>query len=120
MSTAEAEYMALASAAQESVWMERLVSSIITGIDTSKGIVIFEDNQSAIGMSEHQSYHGRTKHVDIKYHFIREQVAANRVRLRYCKSCDMIADILTKALCGPQFKKLRARMGMAPEVQLSN
>ena len=120
LSTAEAEYMALASAAQESVWMERLVSSIITGIDTSKGIVIFEDNQSAIGMSEHQSYHGRTKHVDIKYHFIREQVAANRVRLRYCKSCDMIADILTKALCGPQFKKLRARMGMAPEVQLSN
>ena len=63
-------------------------------------------------MSKNNQYHDRTKHIDIKFHFVREQVAAGAVDLRYCKSKDMLADIFTKGLCGPQFKKLRSRMGL--------
>ena len=105
LSTAEAEYMALASAIQEAVSMRHLVS-VLNGNENglTKPTLIFEDNQSAICMAKNQKYHGRSKHIDIKFHFVREQVAAGSVDLKYCRSEDMIADILTKGLCGPQFK----------------
>ena len=57
--------------------------------------------------------HGRTKHVDIKYHFIRDLVEAKRVKLVYCASENMIADMLTKGLPIKQFEKLRELAGVA-------
>jgi hypothetical protein len=114
LSTAEAEYVALSSATQEAIWMERLVSSIQCEL-TSKPIVVYEDNQSAICMTKHQQFHGRAKHIDIKHHFVREKVAANEVEVRYCKSVDMVADILTKPLCAPKFNKLKSMLGMVFE-----
>ena len=77
LSTAEAEYMALASAAQEAVWMRHSVR-------ICEPTVIFEDNQSAICMAKNPQFHGRAKHIGIKYHFIREQVSNNTIKLRYC------------------------------------
>ena len=63
---------------------------------------ILEDNQSAICLAKNQSIHGRTKHIDIKYHFIRDAVEAGKIKLVYCASEDMIADMgvvmLTKEL----------------------
>ena len=66
-------------------------------------------------MSKNQQYHGRTKHIAIKYHFVREKVAADIVRIPYCKSEDMLADIFTKPLCAPRFKKLTGMIGMLTE-----
>ena len=57
-------------------------------------------------------FHGRTKHIDIKFHYVREQMTTGNIVLNYCKSCDMVADIFTKGLCSPQFKKLRSMMGL--------
>ncbi len=71
LSTAEAEYMALASATQEAVWMRKLLADLQN--KTEKTTVIFEDNQSAIFMAKNPQYHGCAKHIDIKYHFIRDQ-----------------------------------------------
>ena len=69
LSTAEAEYMALASAIQEAIWLRQLISNLrIAESETTKPTTIMEDNQSAICMSKNQQYHGRTKHIDIKYH----------------------------------------------------
>ena len=113
LSTAESEYMALSSAIQEAIWLRRLIANLLNSKDMLMNpTIIHEDNNSAIFMAKNNQYHDRTKHIDIKFHFVREQVAAGTVDLRYCKSKDMLADIFTKGLCGPQFKKLRSRMGL--------
>ena len=75
-------------------------------------VTLYEDNQSTIQMGKNQQYHGRTKHVSIKYHFVREKVASGAVEIRYCRSEDMIADIFTKPLSARRFKKLCDMIGI--------
>ena len=84
LSTAEAEYMALASAAQEAVWMQRLQNDLNEA--SVKLTLIYEDKQSTICMAKNPRYHGRAKHIDIKFHYIREQVAKKAIQLEYCES----------------------------------
>ena len=110
LSTAEAEYMALASTAQEAIWMRRLTSDLKNGPTT--GTVIFEDNRSAICMAQNPQFHGRTKHIAIKFHFIREQVKNGNIELKHCETKEMVADMLTKGLYRDQFTKLRKMAGM--------
>ena len=92
LSTAEAEYIALTSAAQESLWLHQLLADLQKKKEPAKAMVIFEDNQSAISMAKNPSFHGRSKHIAIKNHFIREQVNSGNINLRYCRTNDMIAD----------------------------
>ena len=112
-STAEAEYVALSAAAQEAVWLQQLTSDLLN--KSIQETTILEDNQSAICLTKNQQVHGRTKHIDIKYHFIRDMVEAGRIKLKYCASEDMVADMLTKRLSIRQFEKLR-RMGGVGEL----
>ena len=113
LSTAEAEYMALASAVQEAIWLERLISDLLGSKEET--VTVYEDNMSTICMGKNQQYHGRTKHISIKYHFVREKLAEGVVRIPYCKSEDMLADIFTKPLCAPRFKKLCKMLGMVEQ-----
>ena len=110
LSTAEAEYIALASTAQEAVWLRQLTTELGNG--SAEVTTIFEDNQAAISMSKNPQFHGRAKHISIKYHFVREQVSDGTVRLKYCRTQDMVADILTKGLHRDQFTKLRMISGI--------
>lgn len=110
LSTAEAEYIALSSAVQEALWIKQLLLDMKE--DTKTPITMYEDNQAAINMTKNPNYHGRAKHVDIKYHFIRDQVDKNTVNITYCPTNDMIADILTKGLHKGQFVKLRKLAGV--------
>ena len=105
LSTAEAEYIALASTAQEAVWLRQLTTELGSGL--TEATTIFEDNQAAISMSKNPQYHGRAKHISIKYHFIREQVNNGIVTLKYYLTRDMLVDMLTKGLHRDQFMKLR-------------
>ena len=73
---------------------------------------LYEDNQSAICLAKNRQVHGKTKHVEIKYHFIRDLVEAGRIKLTYCPSEDMVADMLTKGLHTQQFEKLRCLAGV--------
>ena len=106
LSTVEAEYIALAKAAQELIWLQRLL------MDMNKNPVdpmtIFEDKQSTIEMTKNPQYHGKAKHIDIRFHYIREMVTMNKIELKYCKSDKMIADILTKGIGKIQFAKVRS------------
>ena len=70
-------------------------------------MAIFEDNQSAICVAKNQQTSGQMKHIDIRYHFVRELVEAGRIKLVYCSTEQIIADMLTKGLAIQQFKKLR-------------
>lgn len=110
LSTAEAEYVALSSAAQESIWLRQLLMELGSSPETPT--VIFEDNLSTIAMTKNPQFHGRAKHIDIKHHFIREQVSHGTVQLEYCPTTDMTADILTKGLSRETFVKLRAKSGV--------
>ena len=75
-------------------------------------LTIFEDNQSAIQMSKNPQFHGRAKHIAIKFHFIRELVSNGTVKLQYCPTEEMIADMLTKGLSHDRFVKLRHMAGV--------
>ena len=109
-STTEAEYVALSTACQEGIWLGRLLDDI--SIKQHDPTVIYEDNQGAIQLSKNPKFHSRTKHIDVSYHYIREQVNQNTVSVKYCASEDMLADIMTKGLSKVQFQKFRDMLGV--------
>jgi hypothetical protein len=96
LSSTEAEYIALASAIQEAVYLKTLLADLCNPNDES--VLIFVDNQGAIKISKNNITSNRTKHIDIKYHYCREKVQDGTVRLDYIPSEFMLADILTKAV----------------------
>ena len=111
LSTCEAEYMALAEAAREAVWLRNLMMDILrSGPDAP--ITIYEDNQSAMKLVYNPVDHQRTKHIDIRYHFTREAVEDNLVQLTYVPSEDMVADQLTKPLPFVSLIRHRLEMGL--------
>ena len=117
LSTAEAEYIALSSAAQETVWIRRLVTEL--GDKPEGPTTLMEDNQSAIAMAKNPQFHGRAKHIDIRHHFIRERVNGGDIKLVYCPTGDMLADMLTKGLNQHQLKNLMDRAGVRPLDELN-
>ena len=96
LSSTEAEYMGLAAATQEALFLKNLMIELDPMYDCNNPIIIFEDNQSAISLAENQIHHARTKHIDCKYHFIREQVLCKCITVQYLETSKMIADSLTK------------------------
>ncbi|KAG2958119.1 hypothetical protein PC120_g28376 [Phytophthora cactorum] len=96
LSTSEAEYIALSLAIQEGKWIHRLLCEILAAAnETGPELMIREDNQSCIKMTKNPVNHGRAKHIDIKYHHIRDEVKRGEVRLQYCETSVMLADIMT-------------------------
>ena len=84
------------------MWMRQLTTEL--GNAPTEPTTIFEDNQSAIATTKNPQYHSRSKHVSIKYHFIREQVRNGTVRIEYCPSKEMIADVYQSTTLGSVFK----------------
>ena len=68
-------------------------------------------------MANNPQFHGRTKHIPIKYHYIREQVTNEKLELRQCRTNDMIANMMTEGLRGVQFEMLRLMAGVAPMIE---
>ena len=81
-------------------------------ICTDQPITIYCDNTSAISLNKNPVMHSRTKHIPIKYHFLREQVAEQNIALEYISTKEQIADIFTKPLSQEAFKRLRQKMGV--------
>jgi len=108
LSTAEAEYTALSGAAQECIWLRQLEDEL--GSPSEGPTLIFEDNQSTIAMAKNSQFHGHAKHIDIHHHFIREQVELGTIKLDYCPTIDMTADMMTKGLNREQHCKLREKV----------
>ena len=100
----------MASATQEAVWLRKLATDV--KLDFKGPVLIYEDNQSTIAMSKNPQFHGRSKHIDIKFDFVRDQCNVNAIQLKYCPTDDMIADVFTKGLSHVKFKRLRNMLGM--------
>ena len=90
--------------------MRRLLGDI--GFTQNAPTIVYRDNQGAISLSVNPKDHTRTKHIDIKYHYVREKVAEKQLDIRYCATGEMVADTLTKGLPKPAFEKFRAEMGV--------
>jgi len=73
---------------------------------------IYCDNKSAIALSKNPVFHGRSKHIDIRFHKIRELIAEKEVVIEYCPTEEQIADIFTKPLKTESFYKLKKMLGM--------
>lgn len=110
LSTTEAEYVAQTHAAKEALWLRSLIGQIFGGLE--KPTTLYADNQSAIALAQDQQYHARTKHIDIRYHFIRWIIAEGKIKLVYCPTAEMVADTLTKALPSPKVKHFASALGL--------
>ncbi len=97
LSTAEAEYVAATHAAKECIWLRRLIGNIF-GHLISIPTPMYCDNQAALRLVTNDNYHARTKHINIRFHYIRQTVADKHIKLKYCPTDDMTADILMKPL----------------------
>jgi hypothetical protein len=109
VSTAEAEYMAAASAVKEALWLRQLLCDLGYDLDA---VMINADNQSAIKLLRNPVFSARSKHIDIIHHFARERVMRKEVIFQYISTTEMVADVLTKALPGVKHKYCCTNMGM--------
>lgn len=110
VSSTEAEYMALFEAVREAVWLRSLLNSI--SIRISFPIVIYEDNNSCICIANNPANHKKSKHIDIKYHFIREQIANKIIKLEFISTGNQLADLFTKAISTRKFLDLRQNLNL--------
>ncbi|MCO5591925.1 hypothetical protein L7F22_045918 [Adiantum nelumboides] len=111
LSTAEAEYMALAHGVKESLWITSFMREAGLEMVTDK-IPMWSDNQGAIAMAGQSGPSKQVKHVDIKFHFVKEQLEKGTIQLDYCPTTEMKADILTKPLLRERIVKLREALGI--------
>ncbi|SGY49759.1 BQ5605_C001g00813 [Microbotryum silenes-dioicae] len=109
-STTEAEILAASAAAKEAMWLRRLAADL--ELEQPKATLIWEDNQAVIAIALNPAHHGRTKHYNVHHFYIRERVTAGDIRIKYCKTGAMTADILTKPLARNLFELHREGMGM--------
>ena len=112
LSTTEAKYIVASTCYTQLLWMIQTLANL--EVRYNAPIPIHCDNTSAISVSKNLVFHSKTKHIPIKYHFLREQVTNYVVSLHFIPSKDQIADIFTKLLAQDQFEYLRQKLGVIP------
>ena len=110
-STTEAEYISLAAAANQAIWLRKLLADL--GWEQSSPTELYCDNKSAISIAQNPVHHGRTKHINVKFHSIREAEKNSLVKLHYCSTDEQLADIMTKGLPKSRLEFLRLKLGMS-------
>ena len=110
LSTTEAEYMAACEATRETINWRMFFGEL--GFDTGNPTIIKSDNQGSIALGKNPEHHSRSKHIDIRHHYVREQVILGTVKFQYVSTNEMTADILTKALARDRHTLLTKEMGI--------
>jgi hypothetical protein len=110
-SSTEAEYRSLAMACTEVMWLEHILLEMKFTHDTPS--TLWCDNIGATFLASNPQFHARTKHIEINYHFVRERVASNKIKVKFVCSKDQLADCLTKPLPLPRFEFLRFKLNVS-------
>ena len=110
-STCEAEYMALSDAAKEGIWTRMFVSALKQPHDIN-AVLLYGDNYGSLQTTNAHSHHKRMKHIDIKYHFIREKIQEKKIQVSHVSTHHQIADIFTKPLTKIKFEDFRKQLGV--------
>lgn len=116
LSSTEAEYIASTAATCQAIWLRRILKDLM--LSQEEATTIYCDNRSTICLSKNPIMHSRSKHIELKYHFVREMVTQKQVKLEFCGTQEQAADILTKALSKEKFGYFRKMIGMQ-EFELS-
>lgn len=111
LSACEAEYITQTQAIKEAMWLQSLLSQLLTDEEEPSATIIFGDNQGAITLAKNPQFHARTKYIAIQHHFVREQQTAGIVDLQYIPTEKQVADGLTKALPKDRFIAFRNAVG---------
>ncbi|XP_068726268.1 uncharacterized protein [Montipora capricornis] len=107
LSSCEAEYIALAAAVQKGMYLTQMMKDIG---EVSGPVLIFEDNQGTIALSKNpvnQVNQRRSKHIDVRYHFVRSAQNVGKIIIKYCPTADMVADVMTKPVTKFKLQKFR-------------
>ncbi|KAK4861900.1 hypothetical protein LT330_010785 [Penicillium expansum] len=113
-SSAEAEYMALSTAGSEALWLRRLIHDLVPQTPTEP-TPLFSDSQAALSMTVNPKNAGCTKHSEVYWHWIREQIERKKISLHHTKGTENLADGLTKPLASRQFKLFVAGLKLTPD-----
>ena len=116
VSSTEAEYMAATHASKEALWLKRFVSDLGWEQSTVK---VFCDNQSALKMMKNPTYHARTKHISVQYHFIRELIEAKELAFQFVGTNLQCADFLTKGVTREKLELFRFEVGLRTSQQVN-
>jgi Reverse transcriptase (RNA-dependent DNA polymerase) len=111
LSSMEAEYMALANTTRENSWIRQLFAEL--GEHINLPTHIFVDNRGTIEYTANAGFHARSKHIDIRHHFIRDSIASNEASVHHCTSDENIADIFTKPLPRNKHEYLVTKLGIS-------
>ncbi|KAJ3522289.1 hypothetical protein NMY22_g11955 [Coprinellus aureogranulatus] len=109
-SSTEAEYVSASAAGREIFWMRTLLKEI--GVEVKGPSPLMVDNQSALRVLNNPEHHGRMKHIDVKYHWVRDAVKQGKIEVHFLPTQDMIADIFTKPLPRPAIEQHRRALGL--------
>ena len=110
MSSCEAEYIAGTTAACQGIWLSQLLAELKSEERTT--FILKMDSQSAIALGKNPVFHERSKHIDVRFHFIRECVGDGKLDIEHVRTEEQIADILTKPLARDRFCELREKLGI--------
>jgi hypothetical protein len=111
LSSCETEYIAATTAACQGIWLSRFLAEF-KGDEGAYPFTLKIDNQSSIQLSRNPVFHDHTKHIDTKFHFIRQCVEEATLRMKHIDTENQLADILTKLLGRDRFVKLRTRLNL--------
>jgi hypothetical protein len=115
LSTAEVEYIALCVAIHKAVWLRKLLADLFG--HEMDSTVIHCDNQSCVKLSENPAFHDKSKHIEIKYHYIRDLVQ-RKVHVQYLSTHEQVANVFTKPLARMKFEYFRERLVLVENASL--
>jgi hypothetical protein len=109
LSSAEAEYLAATEAAKDGIWLKQLLRDLQSPQTT---VTLHEDNQACIALAKNPQFHSRTKHIQVPFHYIRDQIANQEFIMKYIPSKSQLADLTTKGLPGHQMRPALRSMNL--------
>ncbi|MFS7923079.1 putative RNA-directed DNA polymerase [Helianthus anomalus] len=115
-SSTESEYKAIADTVAELIWLKSLLQELGLGVPKP---TLWCDNLGATYLSANPVFHARTKHIEVDFHFVREQVAQGNLNVQFVSTDDQIADVFTKPLSSQRFQFLRSKLQVVPRPQLA-
>ena len=110
LNTVEAEYIAACLAYSEAIWIHKILESLFDAEIYVTDILC--DNQSCIKMIENTVFHAKSKHIEVRYHFIRDMVQKGSKNLKYVPTEKQVEDVLTKPLAHVNFEYFRDKLGV--------
>jgi hypothetical protein len=117
LSTAEVEYIALCVAVCKAVWLRKLLADLFG--HEMDSIVIHCDNQRCVNLSENPVFRDKSKHIKIKYHYIKDMVQRKVVHVQYLSTHKQVADVFTKPLARTKFEYIRERLSLVENASLA-